>query len=43
MSKENNLETYIQKYCEKHGITEEEALRHVTVKNVQKYYEEEKE
>ena len=32
---------YLQRYCTKHNLTVEEAEKHLVVKLVKKYYEEE--
>lgn len=43
MSKHSNqrLSTYIDKYCQKHGIGRKEALKHELVKLVKEQYEQE--
>ena len=34
------VERFVKKYCEKHGISEEEAKKHLIVKQYQKMLEE---
>ena len=43
MSKHSNqrLSTYVDKYCQKHGIGKKEALSHELVKLVKEQYEQE--
>ena len=35
----SEIDTYIEKYCTKHEISQEEAKQHVLVKEVAEYYE----
>ena len=37
-----DLEIYIEKYCSKHNISPEEAIKHKLVQEVKKFYEENK-
>lgn len=43
MSKHSNqrFQTYVDKYCQKHGIERKEALRHELVQIVKEQYEQE--
>ena len=34
------VKRFVKKYCEKHGISEEEAMKHLVVKEYQKSLEE---
>ena len=33
-----NLELFVNKYCQKHEVSQEEALTHATVKAAAEYY-----
>ena len=35
------VKRFVQKYCEKHGISEEEALKHIVVREYAKEIEDE--
>ena len=37
-----NFKTIVDKYCVKHGITVEEALKHYIIREIEKSYKEKK-
>ena len=39
MSVDEKMETFLEKYCAKHGCTPEEAEKHAVVKSVRDVYE----
>ena len=41
MEVKDKLKVYVERYCTKHGLTVEEAMKHELIKEVQKYYERE--
>lgn len=38
MEVESNFEMYLERYCVKHELTKEEAMKHALVREVEKYY-----
>lgn len=39
MEKENDYESYLERYCKSHNLTPEEAEKHKLVQEVKQYYE----